>query len=227
MFLVKDELSTAGSHLKLCGMMDQSSPPTRDRAKSIAVNLYVLRGYDGFSFNDLAEATSTTRANIHHHFGNKRRLMAELIEDFVADAQHRIAEIWTTQGTTFPDRFAGQLEDLRRFHLRYNPVPGDRNIWSPLARLRLDLPVLGELGTSALERVDRVYDASLHQAVADAIRARELAPRTPIEDVTRILRVTLMSCAPMTQDTGSFAELAELLAALYRMIVAGWGRNIA
>ena len=227
MFLVKDELSKAGSHLKLCGMMDQSSPPTRDRAKSIAVNLYVLRGYDGFSFNDLAEATSTTRANIHHHFGNKRRLMAELIEDFVADAQHRIAEIWTTQGTTFPDRFAGQLEDLRRFYLRYNHAPGDRNVWSPLARLRLDLPVLGELGTSALERVDRVYDACLRQAVADAIRARQLASRTPIEDVTRILRVTLMSCAPMTQDSGSFTELEELLAALYRMIVAGWGRNTA
>jgi AcrR family transcriptional regulator len=208
-------------------MMDQSSPPTRDRARFIAVDLYVLRGYDGFSFADLAEATSTTRANIHHHFGNKRQLMAELIEGFVADAQQRITEIWTAQDIGFAGRFAGQLEDLRRFYLRYNPAPGDRNVWSPLARLRLDLPVLGELGTSALERVDRVYDANLRQAVAAAIRARELAPRTPVEDVTRILRVTLMSCAPMTQDSGSFAELEELLAALHRMIVAGWGRNSA
>jgi hypothetical protein len=31
----------------------------------------------------------------------------------------------------------------------------------------------------------------------------------------------------MTQDSGSFTELEELLAALYRMIVAGWGRNTA
>ena len=154
-------------------------------------------------------------------------LMAELIEGFVADAQQRITEIWTTQDIGFAGRFAGQLEDLRRFYLRYNPAAGDRNVWSPLARLRLDLPVLGELGTSALERVDRVYDASLRQAVAAAIRTRELAPRTPIEDVTRILRVTLMSCAPMNQDSGSFAELEELLAALHRMIVAGWGRNTA
>ena len=103
-------------------MMDQSPPPTRDRARSIAVDLYVLRGYDGFSFADLAEATSTTRANIHHHFGNKRRLMAELIEGFVADAQQRITEIWTTPDIGFAGRFAGQLEDLRRFYLRYNPA---------------------------------------------------------------------------------------------------------
>ena len=226
-FFAEDELFAAGGHLRLCGMMDQSSPPTRDRARFIAVDLYVLRGYDGFSFADMAEATSTTRANIHHHFGNKRQLMAELIEGFVADAQQRITEIWTAPDIGFAGRFAGQLEDLRRFYLRYNPAAGDRNVWSPLARLRLDLPVLGELGTSALERVDRVYDASLRQAVAAAIRARELAPRTPIEDVTRILRVTLMSCAPMTQDSGSFAELEELLAALHRMIVAGWGRNTA
>jgi hypothetical protein len=36
-----------------------------------------------------------------------------------------------------------------------------------------------------------------------------------------------MSCAPMTLDSGSFAELEELLAALYRLIAAGWGRNTA
>jgi AcrR family transcriptional regulator len=53
--------------------------PTRERIKAIAEDLYVLRGHDGFSFGDIAEAVGTTRANIHHHFGNKRRL--DLLRD--------------------------------------------------------------------------------------------------------------------------------------------------
>ena len=139
--------------------------PTRDHAKSVAVDLYVLRGHDGFSFADLAAATATSRANIHHHFGSKRRLMAELIDGFAADAQARIERIWMAPDAGLAARLSGQLEDLRGFYLRYNPAPGDRNLWSPLARLRLDLPVLGDLAAHALERVDRTYDrASLPRA---------------------------------------------------------------
>src|SRR5690606_34650428 len=54
---------------------------TREKIKAVAAELYVLRGHDGFSFGDIAGAIGTTRANIHHHFGSKRQLMEELIED--------------------------------------------------------------------------------------------------------------------------------------------------
>jgi AcrR family transcriptional regulator len=196
----------------------------RERIRAIAAELYVLRGHDGFSFADIADAIGTTRANIHHHFGNKRQLMAELIEQFVADAEARIRHHWIGADAAFSARLAEQLADLRRFYNRFNKAPGDRHVWSPLARLRLDLPVLGELAVHALERVDRVYDSCLRRAVADAIASGELAENTPADDVARVLRMTLLSCAPMTQDTGSFREIAHLFAAIDRMIAAAWGR---
>mgnify|MGYP000597276907 CR=1 FL=1 len=43
-----------------------------------------------------------------------------------------------------------QVDDLRRFYQRFNPAPGDRNVWSPLSRLRLDMPVLGDAARDAL-----------------------------------------------------------------------------
>jgi hypothetical protein len=36
------------------------------------------------------------------------------------------------------------------------------------------------------------------------------------------MRMTLLSCAPMTQDTGSFREVERLLATVGRMIRAAW-----
>jgi hypothetical protein len=115
-----------------------------------------------------------------------------------------------------------QLDDLRQFYNRFNHGPGERHVWSPLSRLRLDLPVLGELATKALQRVDQAYDRSLRQALADAISRGELKPETPVDDVARLLRVTLLSCAPMTQDSGSFAEIEKLFGAVARLILAAW-----
>jgi AcrR family transcriptional regulator len=197
-------------------------PATRERIKDIAGELYVRRGHDGFSFGDVAAAIGTTRANIHHHFGDKRRLMAELIEGFVADAQDRIIRHWTAPGAGFADRLAAHVADMRRFHDRFN-APGERNVWSPLARIRLDLPALGDLAVHALERVDRVYDSCLRQAVAEAIRAGELAPETPVEEVARVLRLSLSACAPITLDRGGFREVERLFAGLARMILTAWG----
>jgi AcrR family transcriptional regulator len=188
--------------------------PTRERIKAIAEDLHVLRGHDGFSFGDIAEAVGTTRANIHHHFGNKRRLMGELIDGFVTDAEVRIAQHWTGGDVAFRERFQRQLDDLRRFYVRFNPREGDRNVWSPVSRIRLDLPVLGDVAVAALERVNVVYERSLREAIADAVRDGDLPDGTPVDALTQILRVTFLSCGPVTQDTGSFAEIERLFEAL-------------
>ena len=207
------------------GMDNAAAAPTRDRIKAVAADLYVVRGYAGFSFGDIAQAVGTTRANIHHHFGSKARLMAELVEDFAADASARVHRHWAEDETPFFDRFELQLNDLRRFYTRFNRTDGDRNIWSPVSRLRLDMPSLGEVAGQALAQVSQVYDTSLRQSLAKGIEANELRPDTPIGDVARILRVTLMSCGPVTQDSGSFAEVERLIAALRQTVAAAWAKR--
>ncbi len=202
---------------------DAAPLATRERIKAIAGELYVLRGHDGFSFADIAAAVGTTRANIHHHFGNKRQLMAELIEGFVADAHARITHHWAAGSASFAERMAAQIADFRRFYDRFNRQPGDRNVWSPLARLRLDAPALGELALDALERNDRLYDACLRQALARAIAAGEFRPDTPVDDVACVLKMAIRACPPMTQDSGGFADVERFLATLARTVMAAWG----
>jgi len=196
---------------------------TRDRIRSVAGELYVLRGHDGFSFGDVAEAIGTTRANIHHHFGNKSRLMEELIEQFSTDAVLRIERLWGATGMSLSDRLKKQLDEFRRFYLRFNPKPGDRNVWSPLSRLRLDLLVLGDPAADALARANSAYDRCLKHALREAVESGELSQATPIEELSRILRVLLLSCPPMTQDSSSFGEVESLFGATSEMLRHGWG----
>jgi AcrR family transcriptional regulator len=195
---------------------------TRDRIKTVAAELYVLRGHDGFSFADIANAIGTTRANIHHHFGNKRQLMDELVEDISANAQGRIERHWITGEASLKQRLALQLEDLRAFYGRFNPGAEDRNVWSPLSRLRHDLAVLGDPAARALEKVNQKYDQSLEHAIRAAISAGELSADAPVESIVRVFRFTLLSCPPMTQDTGCFGEIESLFAALEKTILEAW-----
>ncbi|MGK9168976.1 TetR/AcrR family transcriptional regulator [Inquilinus limosus] len=197
-----------------------ASGGTRDRIKSVAAELYVLKGHEGFSFGDIAAVIGTTRANIHHHFGSKQQLMRELIEDIASNAVARIERYWRAGTATFAERLSMQLDDLRRYYERFNRGDGDRNVWSPLSRLRHDLPTLGSEAVAALERVNRTYDACLRHAVEEAAKAGQLRPGTDVDDVVRVLRVMLLACPPMTQDAGRFDEIELLFRALGRMISA-------
>lgn len=204
---------------------EASERPMRERIKEVAGEFYVLRGHDGFSFGDVAEAIGTTRANIHHHFGNKRQLMAELVDGFVTDAERRIIAHWTEGEASLSERLSRQLEDLHRFYRRFNPKPGDRNVWSPVSRLRLDLPALGDIAVTALERVGAAYDKALSAALTRAVERGELDAQAPVADLARVLRLTLLSCGPNTLDTGSFDEIERLFLALDRSLLAVWKRR--
>jgi AcrR family transcriptional regulator len=193
----------------------------RQRIRDVARDLYVRRGYAGFSFADIVAVTGTTRANVHHHFGGKPALMEALVAEFAADAEARIRSDWGGDGR-FADKLRRQLADLRAFHARYNPRAGDRNVWSPIARLRLDLPVLGPLAARALERVDDVYEAALTEAVREAVASGEFAPDTPVADAARLVRFVVQACPPMTQDTGGFGGVEATFRALERTLVAAW-----
>ena len=196
---------------------------TRERIKLAASEHYVLVGNDAFNFLHIAEAVGITRGNIHHHFGSKRKLVAELVRDLTNDAEKRIRDHWSRPGLTLSERLAEQLEDLRRFYQRFHTKPGVRNVWSPLARIRLDLPMLDKTAAKALERINLVYDEALRAALTDAIASGELRTDTPVDDIARLLRVTFLSCPPITQDSGSFDDVERLFAALDRTVIGAWG----
>lgn len=195
---------------------------TRERIKLVASEHYVLVGNDAFNFGHIAEAVGVTRGNIHHHFGSKRKLVAELVRDLAADAETRIRLHWARPGVKLSERLREQLDDLRRFYKRFHPRPGARNVWSPLARIRLDLPMLDKTAARALERVNAVYDEALRVALAEAIASGELRADTPVDDIARLLRATFLSCPPITQDSGSFDDIERLFAALDRTVIGAW-----
>jgi TetR/AcrR family transcriptional repressor of nem operon len=55
---------------------------TSQRILDIAERLVQTRGFNGFSYADIAEAMKVTKASLHYHFRSKAELGARLIERY-------------------------------------------------------------------------------------------------------------------------------------------------
>lgn len=66
---------------------------TRDRILDVAERLVQTRGFNAFSYADIAEALHVTKASLHYHFPTKADLGRQLIERYAAAFTQALADI--------------------------------------------------------------------------------------------------------------------------------------
>jgi TetR/AcrR family transcriptional regulator, transcriptional repressor for nem operon len=66
---------------------------TPTRILDIAERLVQTRGYNGFSYADIASELGITKASLHYHFAGKAELGEALIERYAARFRERLGEI--------------------------------------------------------------------------------------------------------------------------------------
>ena len=155
----------------------------RRQIKALARDLLIERGYRGVSFGDIATALDTTRANIHYHFGNKHKLVEEVLEDYVEETLDGLKTAFGRDDLPLTGKIAGVVEISRRRHRKYNPTGKGTAPWSLIARMRQDSAALTPKGRAALERFAQELDASVTAAVRAARDQGEFIESMPVEDV--------------------------------------------
>ena len=94
--------------------MAQPSADTGRRALDIAERLVQTRGFNGFSYADIAEALGVTKASLHYHFPSKADLGQRLIERYEAGFLETLRGIDKAQ--------QGAAQKLRRYAKIYADV---------------------------------------------------------------------------------------------------------
>ena len=96
MYLVVDrsriceKLSNA---MTIAGSMSPKRPAKALEIMSIAQGLIQNKGYNGFSFRDVADAVGIKSASIHYHFPTKSHLVKEITSNYRAEFQLALDEI--------------------------------------------------------------------------------------------------------------------------------------
>jgi len=93
---------------------------TSQRILDIAERLVQTRGFNGFSYADIAEALKVTKASLHYHFPSKSDLGERLIERYEKNFVAALADI---EGKTDDAR-----ERLRRYVAIYAGVVRDNRM---------------------------------------------------------------------------------------------------
>lgn len=93
--------------------MPPASDSTREALLDAAREFAQTRGYNAFSFRDLAERVSVTTASIHYHFPTKADLGRELVIRYRQDLQAAVRQIEarTSDPVERLDRFCGILRN--------------------------------------------------------------------------------------------------------------------
>ena len=200
----------------------------RDRIKALTVELLVRHGCRGLRFADIADALGTTRATVHYHFGNKERLIEEVVEDYVAGTLERFRRTWESPGPTLVERIHATIAFNRERYLRFNgAVGGAGRAWSLIARMRLERDLLSPSAKVALERFGTELEAMVMTAVASAKQAGELSAEAPVEDIARQLVAIANSSGSITVDAGTFDVLEHLYLGFARIVEHAYGHKAA
>ena len=194
----------------------------RDRIKTVATGLLIRYDYRGVSFGDIAPHLNTTRANIHYHFGNKQKLLEEVLEEYVDNTLARFRRIWTDESRSFEDKVEATIAFNRKRYAKFNTGRANGRPWSLIARMRNDNDVIGEYANKALSRFARELSAYISEATGAAIRRGELAADAPVEDIVVQLVSITNSAGPITQDAGDFERLAQLYRAFLKTVEAAY-----
>jgi TetR/AcrR family transcriptional repressor of nem operon len=96
------------------------APDTSQRILDIAERLVQTRGFNGFSYADVAAALKVTKASLHYHFPSKAELGARLIERYERNFLAALASI----DAAGPDA----REKLRRYAALYEDVLRDNRM---------------------------------------------------------------------------------------------------
>ncbi len=179
---------------------------TSERILDIAEHLIQTRGFNGFSYADIAAELKITKASLHYHFQTKTRLGESLVDRYHGNFLQLLADI--------DKRHEHALDKLRAYAKIYTKVleAGRLCLCGMLASDYATLP------ESLQERVRHFFEANelwLKNVLANGREKNEIAFASKPLDAARYVIGTLegaMLIARTLEDPGRFrSSIAVLL----------------
>ena len=179
--------------------MDQKTDTihTSQQILDMAQQLVQTRGFNAFSYGDIAEALHVTKASLHYHFTTKADLGVGLIERYEKRVEEALAEI---------DRSgAGAAEKIRAYVRIYSEVLRDDRMCM-CGMLAAEFATLPKPMQSALDRYFDRNDQWLAAALEEGRRQGALRFSGAPADMAQFLIGSLEGAMMLARSHGGMAR---------------------
>jgi AcrR family transcriptional regulator len=188
------------------GVRAQQRELTRSTLLEVSRRLFADQGYAAVGLAEIVGAAGVTKGALYHHFAGGK---ADLFRAVLAGVQAEVAATVAATAEAEDDPWDRLTAGCRAF-LTAATEPAVRRI------MLVDGPAV--LGWAEWRAMDEATSARhLAEALGDLIEAGVLAPQ-PVAPLTRLLSGAMNEAALWLAETGDPADLADVVAALTRML---------
>lgn len=186
--------------------------PMRQRILDLAEEMLLSRGYEGFSYQDIADAIGIRKASIHHHFAAKENLGSAIVER----SRIRLAE---ARGPVVEDaaRIRKLLDNYFRFFERLAEEGKKLCLGGRLAADQMVLP-------EAVRVPHRAFLGDNETWLTELMRAGQktgvIARGQSAADLALLLRATIQGAVQIARSSGSADPYRRIVRQLKQQILA-------
>jgi TetR/AcrR family transcriptional repressor of nem operon len=179
--------------------MDHKTDPahTSQQILDIAQRLVQTRGYNAFSYADIASELGVSKASLHYHFASKRELGVKLIERYEAGMERALNEIDANGG--------GAAAKLRRYVDIYAKVLAGQRMCL-CGMLAAEFATLPKAMQTALESFFRLNERWLIGVLNEGRASGTLRFEGPAAEASQFIIDSLEGSMMMARSHGGTAR---------------------
>jgi TetR/AcrR family transcriptional repressor of nem operon len=173
--------------------MAPSAGSSANRILDVAERLAQTRGFNGFSYADIASELDVTKASLHYHFGTKAILGRALIVRYHEVFARLLREIDATTESAF--------EKLSKYVGLYRAVLADDRMCL-CGMVAAELATLPKPMQDEIRRFFAANEAWLEAVLEAGVKSRELRLRGSTRAVARVLLSALQGAMLVARSSG-------------------------
>lgn len=192
----------------------KSRTDTAERILDLAETLIQTRGYNAFSYQDIADAMGIRKAGIHYHFASKKDLGVAVIDRYARRFEAMLAEL---DGQDAISSMA-MLDHYTQPYLAFSESSDRVCLCGALAGEILALP---EEMRAKVERFFEAHQRWLAMILERGARRGEFRLSASPEMMARTVFGALQGALIVQRATGDATQLKDVVAVLKAQIAAG------
>jgi AcrR family transcriptional regulator len=191
----------------------ERSAATIDGVVNAARKLFMSRGFETVSIDDIAAAADVTKGAVYHHFPSKQSVFETVLDRVQAELASQLnARIASNKGKRTPETMAMNV----LAYLKAASEPGLRRL------ILIDGPVV--LGWQRWREIDdRHFFEPIHSGLVAIMGPR--ASRRQVESAARLVAGAIMEAALVTGASDNPLAVARLYCATLRAMLHGLQRR--
>ena len=204
----------------------KSQEPVTDlqsRIEEVAARLFIMHGYNGVSYLDIAKELGISHSNIHYYYRTKPVLAEAVLQRVAEETIEAMNRVWADREPSLLEKFVRMRGWAYDQYLMFNPGGKGGRLWGLLARFSMDADSL----TAGMRRLLRSTLGRIEEHIASGVQATldrgELRPDAPVAGITLQISSLVSATGFVTRTAASFDRLDELLRWTYEGIARAYG----